>query len=108
MLSRRRQTDRVLLVIRRLIGSSDDELKSVACWALCYITHKSKENIERVIIMRICPQLVQLLGHPTLYVLNPALLAVNMMCYGDDFHLQEIIFLEVPWNLGEMTYCSCS
>ncbi|KAL9267878.1 Importin subunit alpha-1a-like protein [Drosera capensis] len=48
-------------------------------------------NIERVINMSICPRLVQLLGHPNLNVLYPVLHAVNMMSYGDEFHIQCMI-----------------
>eukprot|EP00708_Paratrimastix_pyriformis_P002361 GAFH01001107.1.p1 GENE.GAFH01001107.1~~GAFH01001107.1.p1 ORF type:complete len:624 (-),score=231.06 GAFH01001107.1:91-1719(-) len=77
--------------LSRLIYSDDEDVLSDACWALSYLTDSPEENIQAVIESRVCKRLVQLLMHPAVAVVTPALRAVGNIVTGDDVQTQVIL-----------------
>ncbi|KAK7262316.1 hypothetical protein RJT34_29883 [Clitoria ternatea] len=77
----------------RLIFSNDEEVLTEACWALSYlsVSNGPKGQIQALIEAGVCPQLVQLLGHPSRLVLIPALCTVSNISMGDGMHVQCLI-----------------
>ncbi|KAL4311359.1 hypothetical protein GQ457_01G032970 [Hibiscus cannabinus] len=74
-----------------LIDLNDEEVLSDACWALSYLFDGTNDKIEAVIAAGVCGRLVELLLHPSLSVLKPALRTVGNITSGDDVQTQCII-----------------
>ncbi|XP_047981071.1 importin subunit alpha-2-like [Salvia hispanica] len=85
------QTSPALPILRQLIGSTDEEVLTDACWALSYLSDGSNDKIQAVIDSGVCPRLVELLLHPSPSVLIPALRTVGNIVTGDDMQTQFII-----------------
>ncbi|KAK8987985.1 hypothetical protein V6N11_065587 [Hibiscus sabdariffa] len=74
-----------------LIHLNDEEVLSDACWALSYLSDGTNDKIEAVIAAGVCGRLVELLLHPSLSVLKPALRTVGNITSGDDVQTQAVI-----------------
>ncbi|XP_059652341.1 importin subunit alpha-1a-like [Cornus florida] len=85
------QTKPALLALQRLIDSDDEEVLCDACWALSYLSDGTNDIIQAVIDAGMCPQLVELLRHPSPSVIIPALRTVGNIVTGNDTQTQFII-----------------
>nr|CAB3476719.1 unnamed protein product [Digitaria exilis] len=85
------QTKPALPALARLIHSNDEEVLTDACWALSYLSDGTNDKIQAVIEAGVCPQLVELLLHPSPSVLIPALRTVGNIVTGDDMQTQAVI-----------------
>ncbi|GMJ01832.1 hypothetical protein HRI_003852400 [Hibiscus trionum] len=80
-----------LPTLAHLIHSNDEQVLSDASWALSYLSDGTSEKIQAVIEAGVCGRLVELLLHPSLSVLKPALRTVGNITSGDDVQTQCII-----------------
>eukprot|EP01018_Ginkgo_biloba_P025898 Gb_25500 [translate_table: standard] len=80
-----------LPTLQTLIHMGDDDILTDACWALSYLSDGPNNKIQAVIEAGICPKLVELLLHPSSFVLVPALRTVGNIVTGDDVQTQVII-----------------
>ncbi|XP_010495334.1 PREDICTED: importin subunit alpha-1-like [Camelina sativa] len=80
-----------LQALERLIHSTDEQVLTDACWALSYITRVSNDKIQAVIDSGFVPRLVELLLHPCMSVLVPALRTVGNIVTGDALQTQFVI-----------------
>ncbi|GMJ08364.1 importin alpha isoform 4 [Hibiscus trionum] len=85
------QVKPALQALQRLIRLNDEEILTDACWALSYLSDGTNEKIQAVIEAGICPQLVELLRHPSEAVLVPALRTIGNIVTGDDSQTQVVI-----------------
>eukprot|EP00771_Trimastix_marina_P001518 gnl/Trimastix_PCT/2599.p1 GENE.gnl/Trimastix_PCT/2599~~gnl/Trimastix_PCT/2599.p1 ORF type:complete len:593 (+),score=183.00 gnl/Trimastix_PCT/2599:62-1840(+) len=77
--------------LARLIYSEDEDVLSDACWALSYLSDAPLDGIQQVIEARVCKRLVQILMHPTVDVVTPALRAIGNIVTGDDVQTQVVL-----------------
>ncbi|KAG7657540.1 Armadillo [Arabidopsis suecica] len=77
--------------LERLIHSTDEQVLEKACWALKYLSKGTDEKIQIVIEAGVVPRLVELLLHPSIHVLIPALLTVGNIVTGNDLQTQCVI-----------------
>ena len=80
-----------LPVLSRLIFSIDDEVLTDACWALSYLSEGSPERIQALIDAGVIRRLVELLMHPRVGVVIPALRTIGNVVTGDDLQTQTVI-----------------
>ncbi|XP_010513590.1 PREDICTED: importin subunit alpha-1-like [Camelina sativa] len=80
-----------LQALGRLIHSTDEQVLTDACWALFYISKETNDKIQPVIDAGVVPRLVELLLHPSISVLTPALRTVGNIVRGDDLQTQFVI-----------------
>eukprot|EP00253_Pinus_taeda_P023799 PITA_23799 len=80
-----------LPALQWLINLQDDDVLADACWALSYLSDGPNLKIQAVIEAGICPKLVELLSHPSPFVIVPALRTVGNIVTGDDVQTQAAI-----------------
>jgi len=80
-----------LPALRWLIEEQDDGVLTDTCWALSYLSDGSKLKIQAVIDAGVCPKLVELLSHPSVYVVVPALRTVGNIVTGNHVQTQSVI-----------------
>ncbi|XP_019093605.1 PREDICTED: importin subunit alpha-1-like [Camelina sativa] len=80
-----------LQALGRLIRSTDEQVLTDACWALFYIPKGTNDKIQTVIDAGVVPRLVELLLHPSISVVTPALRTVGNIVRGDDLQTQFVI-----------------
>lgn len=85
------QVSPALMVLTKLIYSTDDEVLIDACWAISYLSDGANEKIQAVIESGLCRRLVDLLMHQSTAVQTPALRSVGNIVTGDDLQTQVII-----------------
>ncbi|KAK9139154.1 hypothetical protein Scep_008835 [Stephania cephalantha] len=77
-------------VLKHLIYSNDEEVLTYACRALGHLSYDTKEKIQAVIEAG-HPRLLDLLLHPSRFVLIPVLWTVGNISTGDDLQTQFLI-----------------
>ncbi|CAE5960388.1 unnamed protein product [Arabidopsis arenosa] len=77
--------------LERLIHSTDEEVLADACWALKSLSGRTNDKIQNVIEAGVVPRLVELLLHPSISVVIPALRTVGNIVTGDDLQTQCVI-----------------
>ena len=80
-----------LPVLSRLVFSIDDEVLTDSCWALSYLSEGSPERIQSLIDAGVIRRLVELLMHPRVGVVIPALRTIGNVVTGDDLQTQVVI-----------------
>ncbi|XVF57612.1 hypothetical protein PTKIN_Ptkin06aG0219300 [Pterospermum kingtungense] len=96
------QVKTALPILRELIYSNDEEVLTDVCWALSYLSDGPNDKIQAVIEAGVCPQLVELLAHPSPTVLIPALQTVGNIVTGDDNQTQFVIDNKVLPHLHQL------
>ena len=80
-----------LPVLSRLVFSADDEVLTDSCWALSYLSEGSPERIQSLIDAGVIRRLVEMLMHPRVGVVFPALRTIGNVTSGDDLQNQAVI-----------------
>ncbi|KAL1221524.1 Importin subunit alpha-6 [Cardamine amara subsp. amara] len=80
-----------LLVLERILHSSDEEILTDACWALSYLSDGTNDKIGTVLDSGVVPRLVLLLAHQPPSVLIPALRTIGNLVTGDDMQTQAVL-----------------
>ncbi|KAE8712442.1 Importin subunit alpha-2 [Hibiscus syriacus] len=82
------QVKPALPTLARLIHSNDEQVLCDACWAFSYLSDGTNDEIQGVVEADVCGRLVELLLHPCLLVLEPALRTVGNITSRDDAQTQ--------------------
>ncbi|CAG8435708.1 6210_t:CDS:1 [Diversispora eburnea] len=80
-----------LPAISRLINYKDDEILHNICWALSFLADGSTEQIDAIINLGVCPDLVNLMLHESYDVQTAALRCVRHIVAGNDLQTQVIL-----------------
>ncbi len=80
-----------LTPLSKLIHSPDDEVLMDACWAISYLSDRSKDKAQAVIEAGVVPRLVELFNHRSSSVQIPALRSVGNLVTGGGLQAQIVI-----------------
>lgn len=84
-----------LPTLAKLIHSTDDEILTDACWALCFLSDGSQEKIQSVLEAGIARKMTELLAHSSYSVQTPALRTIGNIVTGNDSQTQIMINVSV-------------
>ncbi|CAG8464326.1 2885_t:CDS:2 [Acaulospora colombiana] len=80
-----------LPTLSSLLNSVDEIVVEQVCWTLGSLAEGGVQQIQRIIELGVCPNLVRLMGHPSREIKIAAIRCVTNMITGDDFQTQVII-----------------
>ncbi|KAF6002008.1 Importin alpha subunit (Karyopherin alpha subunit) (Serine-rich RNA polymerase I suppressor protein) [Cyanidiococcus yangmingshanensis] len=83
-----------LPVLAQLVQSSDEEVLVDTCWALSYLSDDKTENnsqIDAIIRSGIVPRVIELLGHESTAIQQPALRTIGNIVTGTDEQTQTVL-----------------
>ncbi|XP_024007106.1 importin subunit alpha-1 isoform X2 [Eutrema salsugineum] len=104
------QVKPALSAFERLVHSSDEQVLADTCWGLSYLSDGQEEEIQRVIEAGVVPRLVELLLHPSPFVLTPALRTIGNIVTGNTLQTQCVInngALPILANLTTQFFTRC-
>jgi len=77
--------------LSRLIYHPDEEVLSLACWTISYLSDGANEKVQAIIDVGAYRRLVELLVHPSSAIQGSALRTVGNIVAGNDTQIQSII-----------------
>jgi importin subunit alpha-1 len=83
-----------LPILANLIQSSDEEVLVDTCWALSYLSDDKTENnaqIDAIIRSGLVPRVIELLGHESTAIQQPALRTIGNIVTGTDEQTQTVL-----------------
>ncbi|CAG8786677.1 2723_t:CDS:1, partial [Acaulospora morrowiae] len=80
-----------LHMLSSFLNSEDEIILERVCWTLGSLAEGSVQQIQRIMELGVCPNLVRLMDHPSREVKIAAIRCVTNMITGDDFQTQVVI-----------------